>query len=455
MKNIKNIIAKGLVYVGIGAVLSTAFSSCRFEDDDYFSESAALRVEHNGEQLVNKLTAAPNGWVIQYFCANDVSTFEGFNLFATFEKNGKVTMASDHRYLRDGNAGKYTEAVSPFTVSSEDGLVLAFNVWNDVLTPFSDPVAPWIAPTIILKDGVGMHGDHNFNVKSYNDNEVIMRGERHQALVRMVKLDRDAKTYIADTKALKEKIWSDNIHSYYVMSGAETLYLDNAKTINKHDGVFRYCDDLDITKAVKADSVSFVFTPRGIRFENPQKIGNSTFQEMTLADDNSALVNEDGTVRMTATWDLFLANGESIQWIDAESLSADLKPLYDAIDAALTANNKNYSLARIGIGKTNNANYVVGLCVQWYTNAFKTARSMGGLALKRSIPAKGQLEIVCEEGAKIDNNLRQRSAAVQAAVRAFGAAINKTYNVTPDSYFVPSATKFVSVDGTTSFSYAQ
>ena len=95
MKNIKNIIAKGLVYAGMGAVLSTAFSSCRFEDDDYFSESAALRVEHNGEQLVNKLTAAPNGWVIQYFCANDVSTFEGFNLFATFEKNGKVKVKTD------------------------------------------------------------------------------------------------------------------------------------------------------------------------------------------------------------------------------------------------------------------------------------------------------------------------------------------------------------------------
>lgn len=441
---------------------AVVLTSCRFEDDDIFNESAALRIEHQGADIDNLLTSAPNGWVMQYFCASDVAQFEGFNLFATFNKSGKVTMAGDHRYLRDGNAGKYTEASSVYEIVKEEGLVLAFDVWNDVLSPFSDPVAYWLAPDnlyygdlFIGTDGVGMHGDHNFVVKSFNDNEINLRGERYQAAVRLVKLDRDPQTYIADTKALKEKIWSDNIHSYYVMSGAETLYLDNAKVSNKHDGVFRYCDDLDITKAVKADSVSFVFTPRGIRFENPQKIGSSTFQEMTLADDNSALVNEDGTVRMTATWDQFLANGESIQWIDAESLSADLKPLYDDIDAALKANNKNYSLARIGIGKTTNANYVVGLCVQWYTNTFKTARSMGGLALKRSIPAKGQLEIVCEEGAKIDNNLRNRSAAVQAAVRAFGAAINKTYNVTPDSYFVPSATKFVSVDGTTSFSYAK
>ena len=48
-----------------------------------------------------------------------------------------------------------------------------------------------------------------------------------------------------------------------------------------------------------------------------------------------------------------------------------------------------------------------------------------------------------------------RSAAVQAAVRALGAAMAKTYNVTPGSYFLPSAAKFVSVDGTTTFTYAK
>ena len=35
--------------------------------------------------------------------------YQGFNLFAKFDKNGKVTFAGNHRYLRDGNANKYTE----------------------------------------------------------------------------------------------------------------------------------------------------------------------------------------------------------------------------------------------------------------------------------------------------------------------------------------------------------
>jgi hypothetical protein len=254
---------------------------------------------------------------------------------------------------------------------------------------------------------------------------------------------------------MKQKIWSDDIHSLYVMDDEQTLYMDNAKTVNKHDGVFRFCDDLVYRNAVKADSVAFVFTPNGLRFEKEQTVGHSKFQEMTLAEDNSALVSEDGNVKMMATWDLYLAQSEAIQWIDAESLSADLKPLYDAIDKALTANNKNYTLARIGIGRTSNANNVVGLCVQWYTNTRKTTRAMGGLALTRSMPSKAQIAIACDENANIDNNMKARSAAVQAAVRAFGAAMAKTYNVSPASYFLPSAAKFVSVDGTTSFTYAE
>ena len=34
-------------------------TSCRFEDDDYFNESAALRIEHQGEAVKNLLVGAP------------------------------------------------------------------------------------------------------------------------------------------------------------------------------------------------------------------------------------------------------------------------------------------------------------------------------------------------------------------------------------------------------------
>ena len=185
---------KNIRYISV-ALAAIAFAGCsHFQEEDLFEESAALRIEHNAEKLQQILVNAPQGWVIQYYTGRGVSVFEGFNLFAKFERDGKVTMAGNHRFLRDGNAGKYTEASSLYELIREDGLVLAFNTWNEVLTPFVDPVAPWAAPKDLLKDGAGMQGDQNLVIKSMKEDEVICRGERYDALIRLVKADRDWKT---------------------------------------------------------------------------------------------------------------------------------------------------------------------------------------------------------------------------------------------------------------------
>ena len=272
--------------------------------------------------------------------------------------------------------------------------------------------------------------------------------------MRLVKCDRTWTQYIDDTEAMKQKIWSDDIHSLYVMDDEETLYMDNAKTVNKNDGVFRFCDDLNYRNAVKADSVAFVFTPTGLRFEKVQTVGRSKFQEMRLLDDNTALINEDGNVKMAATWDRFIAERTTIWYMDDESLSDDLKQLKDVLAAAITASNKSYTLAGIGIGKTTNANNVTGLVVQWYTNTRKTIKKMGGVALNRMVPKYGQLTISCDEEPNIDNELNGRGAAVIKAARDLAKGLAGTYNLNPESYMLPSPVEAVSVTGTTKFKLA-
>lgn len=424
-------------------------TSCRFEDEDYFDESPALRIEHQGDAVKELLISAPNGWVMQFFCATDVAQFEGFNLFARFDKNGKVTFAGDHRFLRDGNRNKYTEATSLYEMLNEDGMVLAFNVWNDILSPFSDPVGYGYAPTYIIKDGVGMHGDHNFVVMSYNDNEIILRGERHGAEVRLVKCDRDWQKYIEDTKAAKEKYCSSELTSYYVKSDTTTLYFSGLA-----DGKFLYTDNLDKTKSVKVDSLACVFTPNGFRLERNNVIGDKKFHEFSFSKDSTCLENEDGSVKITALWDQHVANRSTIWYLDLDSLSDDLKTLVAELDAALTAANKNNSLAAVGIGKTTNANNVTGLVVQWYTTSRKTTKKMGGITFKRSTPAYGQLAITCDDEPTADNEMNTKAAEVVAAARNLAKGFVGTYNLTPESYLVPSPVTAVSVDGTKKFKLA-
>ena len=435
---------KNRTYIWFGlALTATLLVGCsHFQEEDLFEESAALRIEHNSDKLQEILVDAPEGWVMQYHTGKGVAVFEGFNLFARFERGGKVTLASDHRYLRDGNAGKYTERSSLYELIREDGLVLAFNTWNDVLTPFVDPVAYWAAPDNLVKDGEGMQGDQNLVVMSMSEDEVILRGERYNALVRLVKADRDWQTYINDTKAMKELITSDAISSYYITAGEETMYC-----VGLRDGRYRISDR--VKNPLRIDSLSCCFTPTGFRNERPDTLAGHVFQEFRMAEDGSALVNEDGSVRIIATWDTYLAESTSIMWFDTESLSDDLRVLYDQINAALAVENKNYSLIRLGIGMTTNANNVNGLVMEWKIS--RTKRGQGGMELDRSVPGMGQMTISCAENAIFDNEMDERNELVKNLIRQFGAALAGTYNITANSNFVPTEARFQAVEGETSF----
>lgn len=434
------------------AFATVALAGCsQFQEDNLFDESAALRIEHNAEKLQNILVDAPNGWVLQYYTGRGISVFEGFNLFAKFERSGKVTLAGDHRFLRNGNAGKYTEHSSLYELIREDGLVLAFNTWNDVLTPFVDPVAFWAAPDILVKDGEGMQGDQNLVVKFMSENQIILRGERYDAEVRLVKADRDWQTYIADTKAMKERFTSDDIDSYYITAGDQTMYVVGLK-----NGRYRISER--VKNPLKVDSLSCCFTPYGFRNESVDTLAGHIFQEFKMAEDGSALLSEDGSVRIIATWDTNLAESDEVMWFDGETLSADLKAKYDQLMAVLETANKVYS-PRIGIGRsalTSGANSVVGLVIEWYSNRRLTKPSLtrGGLTMKRSVPVMGQMTITYEENSTTDNDMKDlldKDAALVDLVRGFAAALAGTYQMTPNNNFVPTEVLFQSLEGESSF----
>ena len=425
-------------------------TSCRFEDDDYFEESAALRIEHSAKATQDKLVAAPNGWVMQYFCGTDIAVFEGFNLFARFENSNKVTFAGNHRFLRNGNKNKYTEASSPYVMLMEDGLVLAFNVWNDILTPFTDPVSYGDAPDRIVKDGEGMHGDHNFVVMANNEDEIILRGERHSAEVRLVKCDRSWTDYIADTEALKNSITNSSINDYYVVNAdKDTLYFQSLR-----NGRFLYTDNLDKTKSVKLDSLSCVFTPTGLRVEHETKMGNYKFHEFKLADDKTCLKNEDGNVKVIARWDAFIANHTALWKMDQTLFTSEQTALYNQIDAELKKHNNTWSLESIGIGKSSGSNSIVGLVLTFYTNTAKTKTNTAGIALDMTLPAYGQMAVDCPVDAKTDKNMetiKKKATELEQLCRNFAALLKGTYDMSVDDYFLPTTATFAPAQGGTKF----
>ena len=436
------------LFVGLTAFCITmATTSCRFEEDDYFPESASLRVEHAIDSVQHTLVNAPNGWVMQYFCGTGVAHFEGFNLFANFNSNGKVTMASNHRMLRNGNAGKYTEATSLYGLLLEDGPVLAFNTWSDILTPFVDPVNPWAAPNNLIKDGEGMQGDHNFVIISRNNDEIILRGERHDAEVRLVKCPTSWTDYIADADKLKNYITNTSITSYYVTTDTDTLYFTGLRS-----GRLRYSENL--TNPVKLDSLSCVFTPHGFRTEHQDSIGTRAFHEFTLSADSTCLVSEDGTVKVMATWDNYMISHSTVWKMNQELFTAEQKDLFDKINTEIKKFNSTWSLESFGIGQSSGTNKIVGLVLTFYTNTAKTKTNTAGVSMSMTKTGYGKMQISYTEDERVDKNMEsivKKAPDVEAYARSFANLLNGTYNITPDNYFLPTGGDYNAVGGGTTF----
>jgi len=431
--------------------LSIALTSCQFEDEDFFDESAALRVEHTNEKVRELLVKPENGWVMQYFCGTGVAHFEGFNILARFEKDEKVTLASNHRYLRNDQAGKYTEYSSLYQLLLEDGPVLALNTWNDVLTPFVDPVSPWQAPRALNKDGAGMQGDNNFVIMKYGDDEILLRGERYSGHTRLVPCDRPWEEYLADCAKLKDYVSGGLITSYYITNGSDTLYLTGLST-----GRIRYSERLN--DPLKNDSLSGLYTPSSIRFERTDTIGADPFQEFVLTPDSTCLQTMDGKVRIIACWDSYIVNTRNALWnFDQTTFSETQKGLMEQIDAELKKFSKNYSLAAIGLGRSTGSGAVKGLVITFYTNTAKSKTNTAGLTLSTSVPSFAQMLIESSEDAEMDRNMTNFSSKGDVGKLAlqFAATISGTYTIIPDDYFQPTGCVLQQLGGTATYTLKQ
>ena len=437
--------------LGMMAMAAIA-TSCTFEQDDYFDETAALRVKHINDDikkcLVDQSAEGSYGWVMQYFVAGtDDYSFEGFNLFGRYFDDGKVTLAGNHRFLRNGNANKYTESTSTFKMLSEEGPVLSFDTWNDVLTVFEDPVDPTAAPGTISNNGEGMFGDHNLVLTSLEEDELLFQGERHRAGVRFIPCDRPWADYMAAVTENKNHIATSQLTSYYVTNSVDTMYF-----VGLNKGVFVYGERIE--DPLQKKTLSCVFTPDGFRINHVDSLGSCTFQEFTLAEDGSRLLSEDGQTQVIACWDNYIVAHTTVWKLDPALFSAQQQTLYDQIDAAAKVFNAAWSLESIGIGKSSGSNAINGLVLTFYTNAAKTKTNTAGVALTITRTAYGQAQITYTAENPVDKNMEalvKRSPDMEPLARAFAATLDGTYAMTPNDYFLPTGGLFTATAGGTTF----
>lgn len=427
MKSVKYIYGLSVAAVAMAAT----FSGCRFEEDDFFEDSAALRIQKFNEEVDNILTSAENGWVMQYYTLEET---RGYNFFCKFYPGGQVTVGGSHEYLPKPNV--FTEYSSIYSLLREDGSVLSFCSWNDIISIFADPNQKNPSTGRL---GEGMGGDYNFIILSASENEIIMRGQRHSAQVRLVKCPTTWEEYRAAAAATSTNFFNRRVAYYYMVSNGDTLYASGMT-----DGVLTIVDD--INDPMETSQAPFVTTPNGIYLERTYKQNGNSVQELVMNADSTAFISADRKFTFSPAWEVFtrlqLTANRKVVITDngaCEAFQTAYNELGDILQSSYKQTLDCMSFGLSTEGQVKNRRSGV-------TFASKSGRSTFVSAFTSTIDCAGNevtFHVDVEDGSGNIASYAGRAGVVEK-FQAMAALLEGTFIVTPDNIFNPGYAKFVS-----------
>ena len=196
------------------AVLMTA---CAGEEEDLFDKSAAERLNEMSSVYAKRLEAQPAGWAMQYY-PTDVE--DGYLILADFNADHSVKVAMNNAFT--GN--KYKEDESVWDVITDNGPVLTFNTYNELLHIFSDPSDTYGGET-----GTGIGGDYEFVIVDAPEDAsyMMLKGKKRGTYTLLTPLEEgtDFETYLSDVITFQNTYLSASAPNklFLIKHGTETI----------------------------------------------------------------------------------------------------------------------------------------------------------------------------------------------------------------------------------------
>ncbi|MBR1547612.1 MAG: DUF4302 domain-containing protein [Prevotella sp.] len=166
--------------------LPLLFSSCLKDQDDVFDKSPSARSAEYLANVKRVLTSAENGWVLNYYPDRDQS-YGGFAYTLKFDdENVKVCCG-------DLAIDSVSESItSTYILDNEDGPVLSFDTYNEMMHYFATPTGSSGAGGYEAYDG-----DFIFIVLgiSSDENTITLKGNRSGNIMYMHKLTMSMEDY--------------------------------------------------------------------------------------------------------------------------------------------------------------------------------------------------------------------------------------------------------------------
>ena len=260
------------------AVAGLSLQSCLHDDDEIFDKSAAERINEAVANAKEVLTSSQEGWVMHYYVGQEYA-YGGLNLAMKFT-DGKVQMYNETAQNSDGS---YKSVVSTYKITRDQGPVLAFDTYNDLLHVYGDPA------------GSGQ-------------NTITLKGKKFYNTIVLERLTRPVAEYFDAATKMAESLTNAGVLAYTVGDKKAKFYPGSSEYSVK------YVDDKG---EVASLTVPYTSTDKGLLFNEPIELFGDTLKGINAKD--TATVNDVLTANT-----IVASNDESKTF----SLSNDLNDIF-------------------------------------------------------------------------------------------------------------------------------
>lgn len=283
------------------AVAGLSLQSCLHDDDEIFDKSAAERINEAVANAKEVLTSSQEGWVMHYYVGQEYA-YGGLNLAMKFT-DGKVQMYNETAKNSDGS---YKSVVSTYKITRDQGPVLAFDTYNDLLHVYGDPAGS--GPT----DVDGWEADYEFVIMNISEdqNTITLKGKKFNNTIVLERLNRPVAEYFDAATKMAESLTNAGVLAYTVGDKKAKFYPGSSEYSVK------YVDDKGEAASL---TVPYTSTDKGILFNEPIELFGDTLKGINAKD--TATVNDALTAKT-----IVASNDESKIF----SLSKDLNDIFQA-----------------------------------------------------------------------------------------------------------------------------
>lgn len=227
----------------------TLFQSCLKSQVDYFNQTAASRMKAALDNAKNVLVSAENGWKMEYFTASG-----GYNYAVKFieddAKGNQIdSICATSELAPSKMSGSY------FRLKNDDGPVLSFDTYNDVLHYFGTP--DW-------SNYQARGGDFEFIIISASFDEVVLKGKRSGLITRMTPIEKP------ETMEIYARRMADTAEGFLVVNGTGSADGTPVKVdfdlTNRNLTLTAKGEDGEWDE-VNAVTTPYIVTSNGVRFE--------------------------------------------------------------------------------------------------------------------------------------------------------------------------------------------